>query len=57
MITILGWVVNLSRGGPIWTLNEHENLEFDDEQDTQMSAETYEESGNTLNLDLFTISH
>ena len=39
MLTIPGSVVNMI-GGPIWPLNEHENLHFDDESHT--SCKHYE---------------
>ena len=55
LITILGSIVNIIGGEPIWPFNEHENLHFDDEWDIHMSSEKYEESGYSLNLDLLTI--
>ena len=50
MITILGSIVDIT-GRTGMTINEHKNLHFDNEWDTHVSSETYEESGYGLNLD------
>ena len=54
-MTILGSVFNNNCRTPIWLVNEHENLHFDNEQGIHMNSKTYEESGYGLNLDLLTI--
>lgn len=41
----------------IWLLNEHENLQFDNESDISMSSKNVEESGYVLHLELLTISY
>ena len=44
LLTILGpWVKMI--GGPIWPLNECENLHFENEWDIHMSSKNYEENG------------
>ena len=61
LLTILGSVVNISeggggRGGPIWPLNGHNNLHFDNEPVIHMNSINDEENGDGHNLDLLNIS-
>ena len=44
MLTKSGLIVNMIGGGPIWLLNEPEDLHFDNKEDAHMSSEIYEEN-------------
>jgi hypothetical protein len=61
MISTLGSIVNIigggggRKGGPIWPLNGHERLDFDNEIDIHMSSKNHKECAYNLNLDLLTI--
>ena len=54
MITNLGLKINIIDVRTIWSLNEHYNIHFDNEQDIHMSFKFPEESGYGLGLDLLT---
>jgi len=56
MLTILGSIVNMI-GVTYMTLNEHENLHFDDEEDIYMSSKNYEANGYRHDLDSIIILH
>ena len=43
--------------GPVWPLNEHENLHFENEYDIHLSSKNYEATGYRRNLDFLIISH
>ena len=54
LLAILDAIVNII-GGPVWTLNDSENLHFDNENDMHMSSKKYEKSGYMHNLGLLIV--
>ena len=50
---VLSSIINMMGGAPIWSLNERENLHFDNEYDIHVSFEQYEVNGFGYELGLF----
>ena len=53
---IISSIINIILG-TYMTLDEHENLQHDNEWDIHMSSENYEESGYGLHVDLLMVLH
>jgi hypothetical protein len=54
---ILNSVVKHNRDNLYDHTSEHENLHFNNDQDTRTSFESYKKSGYDINVDLLTISY
>jgi hypothetical protein len=56
MIIVLGWIIHTIGGGAIWSLNEHKNFHFENDEDVHRNFKNYGENAYGLNLDTPTIN-